>query len=464
MDRKLKKGIMVVFAANMINMFFSLATNFLLPKYLSIESYAAIKTFQLYVSYVGLFHLGYVDGIYLKYGGQELKSSIDQNFSTSLSTIRVFQCVITGIMLCVSIVGRDWILCLFALSIFPQNVSNYFRFLYQATGEFSIYGKFMNLSTALMFLVNIILLFIVRSDKYILYVGLYVIIYYAIWIVLEIQFISNNKAKKGIIFSWQELYTNIKEGILLTLGNLASMMLTSMDRWFVKFLLPIMDFAQYSFAVSVENFLNLAITPITTTLYNFFCREKDIEKYKEVHQEAIVFSTILPAAAFPVKFILESYLDKYLNSVKIIFLLFAAQIFNIIIRSVYVNLYKVQRMQKRYFAKLIIILIIGFFANIICFKILNSKEAFALGTLFSGIIWFFISNIDFQYLKLSAKEYIYIFGEMGIFLILGFGFESLVGCLIYILFTVLLTIVLMKPVAIKIKMCIENIIKNMKND
>ena len=80
MDKKLQKGIFAVLLANIINVIFSLATNFLLPKYLSVESYAAIKEFQLYVSYVGLFHFGFVDGIYLKSGGKDLNKKLDSNF------------------------------------------------------------------------------------------------------------------------------------------------------------------------------------------------------------------------------------------------------------------------------------------------------------------------------------------------------------------------------------------------
>ena len=87
MDKKLQKGIVAVLIANLVNVAFSLATNFLLPKYLSIESYAGIKEFQLYVSYVGLFHLGFVDGIYLKYGGKTLGKDVDKEFSADLSTI-----------------------------------------------------------------------------------------------------------------------------------------------------------------------------------------------------------------------------------------------------------------------------------------------------------------------------------------------------------------------------------------
>ena len=167
MDKKLKVGIITILLANIINTVFSLATNFLLPKYLSIDSYAAIKTFQLYVSYVGLFHLGYVDGMYLKYGGCELGKNVDENFSLNLSTMHFFQLGITIFTVVISLFSRDWIVLLFALSIFPQNISNYYKFLYQATGAFELYGRIMNLSTASTFILNVILLFVLHTEGFI---------------------------------------------------------------------------------------------------------------------------------------------------------------------------------------------------------------------------------------------------------------------------------------------------------
>ena len=171
MDKKLQKGIFAVLLANIINVIFSLATNFLLPKYLSVESYAAIKEFQLYVSYVGLFHFGFVDGIYLKYGGKDLNKKLDSNFSTNISTMRIFQIFITLAVVGVAINLNDKILLLFALSILPQNMANYFKFLYQAIGEFDLYGKAMNLTTITTFLLNIVLLFVIKTDKMLLYIG-----------------------------------------------------------------------------------------------------------------------------------------------------------------------------------------------------------------------------------------------------------------------------------------------------
>ena len=158
----------------------------------------------------------------------------------------------------------------------------------------------------------------------------------------------------------------------------------------------------------------------------------------------MVFSVIVPAAAFPVKFILEHYLTKYIDCVNTVFLLFAAQIFYIIIKSIYVNLSQVQRKQKLYFIKLIIILVIGVVLNVICFKMVAVKEAFAVGTLLSSIIWFIISSIDFKYLQITFKECCFLFLELIALLISGFMLPSVIGCLCYVIFTIIMMLLMMR--------------------
>lgn len=443
MDKKLQKGILAVLIANMVNVFFSLATNFLLPKYLSMESYAGIKEFQLYVSYVGLFHWGFVDGIYLKYGGKTLGKKVSSEFSTDMSTMCIFQTLTTLAVLFVAVILRDYILIFFAISILPQNMSNYFKFLYQATGEFSLYGKAMNLTTISTFVLNMVLLFFIRTDEAYWYILGYVVLYFLIWIVLDFYFRKNHTMQNGVVFSFKSWIENIKSGFLLTLGNLSSIFLTSMDRWFVKVLMDTIAFAQYSFAVSVENFLNLAITPVTTTLYNYFCRVEDEKEHKKIFNYVVVFATVIPAAAFPVKFILEIFLTQYIDAAAVVFLLFSAQMFYTVIRSVYVNLYKVQRKQKIYFTKLIAVLVIGFILNCICYAIANTKEMFAIGTLLSAIVWFVLSKRDFKYLKCSIKTEIYMFVQLFSFLIIGLTLPAIIGCVLYVIVTILSLRILM---------------------
>lgn len=446
MDKTLQKGILAVLIANIVNVLFSLATNFLLPKYLSIESYAEIKEFQLYVSYIGLFHLGFVDGIYLKYGGKTLGKEVNRAFTTDLSTMCAFQSLTTLAVLTVAIILKNRILVFFAISILPQNMSNYFKFLYQATGEFSLYGKAINLTTISAFILNMVLLFLVRTDEAVWYIWGYVALYFLIWAVLDVYFRKNHTLQKGVVFSFKSWRANIKSGFLLTLGNLSSIFLTSMDRWFVKALMNTLAFAQYSFAVSIENFLNLAITPVTTTLYNYFCRVKDETEYRKIFNYVVAFATVIPAAAFLVKFILEVFLTKYVEASAVVFLLFSAQMFYTIIRSVYVNLYKVQRKQNIYFIKQIVILAVGFLMNCVCYAVFQVKEAFAVGTLLSAIVWFFLSDFDFRYLEISMKTKCFLFAQLFGFLLCGMTQTAMVGFVLYITLTMVLLAIFMRDI------------------
>ena len=80
----MRKGLLKVMIANLIGLVISVVTNFLIPKYVSVDSYSLIKTYALYLTYAGFFSIGYNDGMYLKYGGKNLdqinKKELADNF------------------------------------------------------------------------------------------------------------------------------------------------------------------------------------------------------------------------------------------------------------------------------------------------------------------------------------------------------------------------------------------------
>ena len=127
MQSNLKKGILAIFSANIINLVFNLLTNFLLPKYLSVDSYAAIKTFQLYTTYIGIFALGYSDGMYLRYGGVDLKE-IDRNeLKTGLFSFRSMMIAESIILIPLAAMYGDKVVLGFSLTILSMNMTSYFK-------------------------------------------------------------------------------------------------------------------------------------------------------------------------------------------------------------------------------------------------------------------------------------------------------------------------------------------------
>lgn len=69
----LKKGIIRVFSANLLQVISAILVGFFVPSILSINDYSYLKTYTFYIGYIGLLHLGFVDGMYIRYGGRKIE-------------------------------------------------------------------------------------------------------------------------------------------------------------------------------------------------------------------------------------------------------------------------------------------------------------------------------------------------------------------------------------------------------
>ncbi len=432
----ISSGIITVLFANLCNLGFSILTSFLLPKFLSLDTYAGIKTFQFYIGYVGILHLGYVDGMYIRNGGRELQSLDSKELAASISTLRTMEFFIAVVLLVILFFYHDKTFLAFVLVILPLNMTAYFQYLFSAVGEFSKYSLLIRGTTIATFGVNMFLLFVIKTDVLALYLVAYVLIDYIIWIILEIEMSKVCKLRYNLcLFDFFQLKENVKNGILLTLGNLSSYLFTGLDRWFVKILLLTTDFAQYSFAVSIEHFVDVTMTPVSITLYNYFCKNKKKIEIKQIRSYVTIFGVFIISVAFPAKFILEHFLVKYIAAIDIIFYLFSAQIFYFPIKCVYVNLYKSQKKQRLYFTKLIFAIIMGFVLNVVCFAIMRNKEAMAVATVLSTIFWWILCILDFKEVAYKTNDIVFIIVELVAFNVCGIAFSSIAGGIIYMLFS-----------------------------
>lgn len=437
---KLKKGIWDVFWANFLSLLLGLVTGFVLPKILSVDSYASIKTYQLYISYIGLLHLGFLDGIYLKFGGMEYSEVPKSEFRTPYITLAVFQSLITIAVIVLGFIINDDVLLLFAFSIIPLNMLNFYKNIYQATGEFGRYKNILRMNTILTFFMVLIMLIVFRTDDYRFFLWGYSFVNVIVWIV------SEYKAKVAICeikyFSIYELMCHIKSGIFLMLGNFSSILLTSMDRWFIKALMNTLTFAEYSFAVSMENLLTVAITPITTTLYNFFCNNNEKRKIMSIRRYVTIASAIIAAGAFPVIFIIEHFLVKYHGSIAVLLILFSSQVLYVPIKGIYVNLYKVEKKQNKYFMGIVLVVVIGAVLNAALYSLMHIKEAFAIGTLLSALFWYLLCCFDFNGFGFPIREILYSIAEIVLLCLLGYTCPPVIGFIIYSCISLVLSFVI----------------------
>lgn len=434
----IKKGIIHVFIANAINISIGLFTAFFLPKFLSVDSYANIKLFNLYITYLGILHLGYADGMYLRNGGKSIYLLDGKEAKTEFDTFKIFQVVMCLLMVGVSLAIGNQILLLCSLVILPVNVSSYVRNLYNAVGEFKKYSRYTNINTLMIFAINLILLFIIKTDYYLFYIIAYVVVYFIYWVFIEYELRKVlGKPKRSFRFEKRYMKENVGAGIFLMTGNFCNVIFTSIDRLFVKNLVGMVEFAYYSFAVSIENLLNVFINPISITMYNYFCRGKSHARVIRIKRYSLLLAAVIVAFAFPARFVIETWLPKYIDSISVLFFLIAAQYAAMLVKIVHVNLYKSKKQQKKYFKIMICIIITSVVLNIMGYLLFRSATSIAVATLATNIIWFIIGEIDLREYALHFKDYLFFILNMVAFLACGLNLGAILGFVVYCLFVMI---------------------------
>ncbi|MDB8559586.1 lipopolysaccharide biosynthesis protein [Turicibacter sanguinis] len=427
----LKHNIVRIFSANFLTMISSIIIGFLIPAILSVENYSLVKTYTFYISYIGFFHLGYIDGMYIKYGGKDIEEINKINYKKEHHIFLIFQCLITLIFIIISFFIKDIIVFLMALSILPINIFSFYKLFYQATGQFKIYANYSYIYTVVYLISNLILALFFRSQNYILYCLTNLFSNLFVFLLLEYMFFKqmhNVKVKLDL-----KPLVNIKIGIFILIGNLSVVLFYALDRWFIKLFFEINQFGYYSFAISMLNIVNVLVSAISITFYNYLSRDEDEEKIKEIKKYFIILGGFASCGYFLLAGIVNLFLEKYIPALSIISISFAAYPYMIVINALYVNLYKTRKCEKRYVGVVFFMVLISLIYNVIALLLFKTTVAIAMATTLSFVTWYIYSMKDFKYTKINIKEFIYLGSIFILFLYCAHNLHWIIGGIVYIL-------------------------------
>lgn len=406
----------MVLSSNIVVLLIGLVSGFLVPKFLELPEYAYFKTYTLYIGYVGVLSFGFVDSIYLKYGGLN-KDEIDiDSLKAETRFFLIFMILVSMVFILLSSIIRDSMLILYSLSIVPLNMIGFYKLFYQAVGEFKTYS-FVNMLQPVLYIFSIlILVFLLRVQKGLFFVLVLLMSYYVVFIFLLLkQFPGFPKKENTKAFIKQNL-RNFSNGIFIMIGNLSSIFFYSMDRWFVKILLTTENFAYYSFAVSMMRMVMILISSVAMTFYPMLVRKKDNwELINKLKTYLMILGAFASAAYFFFAIVVRLFLPNYSPSLSVIAILFAGFPAIAVINAIYVNLYKAQKVEKKYFFTVIGMAAVSFLLNLTTVLISKSNITIALATTVAFYFWFFYSSKDFKGTKTNLKEITYLALFLGIF-------------------------------------------------
>lgn len=318
-----------VIGSNFISLAISTLAVLIVPKFLGVESYGYWQLYIFYTTYVGVLHFGWLDGIYLRYGGKKYGDLNKGLFYSQFTEFLLFQLIIAfGIIiygLQVDNSKRSFIIIMTALAMLLVNLGQFCLNILQDTNRIRDYS-FTTILGRIIYFVIILLLIFGKIDDFKLFIiadliGRFIAMIYGFYLCKSIIF---NKISK---FTWtfKETYKNLSVGVKLVIANTANILIVGIVRYGIQHYWGVSTFGKISLTLNISNLLMTFVSAISLVLYPAL-RRLDKSKIKSVYiglrQTLVILLLIGLLSYYPVSYFLDMWLPKYADSLKYMALLF----------------------------------------------------------------------------------------------------------------------------------------------
>jgi len=436
-------NLMYAFIAQGISLVLSLITSLIIPKVLGLNAFSYWQLFLFYASYVGFFHLGLNDGVYLKYGGISYedmdKKSLGGQFRISVYIqVCIAFIIIIGTMIICKDDGRIFVLIATAIYMVMFNLSLYLGYIFQAANRTKVYSLSVIIDK-MFFLMAVIIPLLLRIENFITYIIIYLVgkgisLIYCIYRGKEIVFSPIMSIHASIIDTWNSM----KIGINLTLAAIASMLILGIGRFVIDANWGIEVFGKVSFSLSLSSFVLTFISQISMVLFPAL-RQTNTENQRFLYYKIRdVLAIVLPMVLLlyiPVKLLLSLWLPEYGESLRYLAILLPICTFDGKMNLLCNTYFKVLRKEKFLFKINIISMSFSFCISFIGTYIFNNVMVVLIGMVVAVAIRSCISEIYLAKLMDNniLKRLIQEIGITIIFMIASWYFTELFAFLLILI-------------------------------
>lgn len=433
---------------------FGFIQSLIIPKYLSTTDYGYWQLFLLYTTYIGILHLGFLDGILVRWAGKDFEV-LREEIPTAFRFILLEQVIVISIsIMIVGLIDIPSKKIAFAVlaNAFIVNLLVFFIFTAQATKRFKLVTA-SNIGRGLSFIVFILL---ILFSGYFSYFSLILATMVTEIIIVFLFFFHTRDYlfycitdKKSLLQYGKE---NIGIGIFVLLGNFIALVFTTIDRLTVGSFFTISQFAIYTFAMSMCSFATTFLQAVAQVFLPYLSgssTEARTQIYDLLKPALIIFWAGVLTTYFPFSVGIKYYLPHYADSLPLMAILLCTVGFSGQINILHANFFKVYRKQKAYFVIAVISLIGAGVLNLLAVSLYGALTAVAATAIVSFSLWYILNEVALRHLiAIPAKEILkwllIINAYIGAFLGTYAATETwVIGCSIYgVLFAGITTVCL----------------------
>ena len=321
--------------ANGINLLVSILSAFIVPKVLGVSEYSYWQLYTFYTSYVGFFHFGWADGIYLKQGGKRYQDLDKQNMANQFRLYVLFELLIAILIILLSWIlvedkGRLYVLVCTAVCLFITLSRTFLQYLLQTTDRISEYAQNIIYEKIIYVIGVFIALFLgVRSYEPLLIIDLFaklVTFFVLARLCRDILTTRITHIFRGIKEAWD----NVRIGSRLMIANIAGLLITGIVKMAVEQNWGIETFGKVSLTMTASNMIMVFISAVSVVLYPMLKNVQEeslVPIYRKLRSLLMLLTLGMLIFYYPMRVVISYWLPQYADSLKYMALLFPMCVF-----------------------------------------------------------------------------------------------------------------------------------------
>lgn len=383
-----------VLISNFWVMLMGVLITLIIPKYLGPVQYGYYQLYVFYASFLGIFLLGFCDGIYLKYGGVEYEKLDIERFGRFFNFLFVY---LTGLSAMMYLVLRYFnsnyqnMALLLSITLFLQGLNSFFVLINQASGRFNVYSianilekSFLLIYAMIVFItgeinLNFLFSFTIMGKFLTLFIN----------VLLDYSLVS--KIFIPPLFpSRKQILENIRIGFPLTIAGVVSMLMTGVGKNKVQGSFGVREFGYYSLIFSMMSIISQIIAAVSIVFYPMLKKQSVINMKRNLIISDYIFeylNILFPLSFYCIYILLYFYLPNYLPATNALIILLPTLFYQSKISVVYNTFFKVLRMETKILKNGVLSLVFCLIGTFLGFFLYPTVETIAFCTLFSFVFW-----------------------------------------------------------------------------
>ncbi len=447
---------------NIFKLASGVAVSFFIPKMIGTEDYGYYRIFTLYAVYAGIFHFGFIDGIYLKYGGKNYADLSKPYFSGIFRFLLRMELIISivGSILALFFLKGEikFIFVLLFLYILWKNAITYFEYIAQITCRFGVFSNINLLQTALTVGgILSIYAYSVKSGRVLTYRP-FVCFLFLIAVLVSLTYLvtfNDLVFTKTSGLSRREAWVYFKLGIPLLLSGLCTTVLLNIDRQFVSACFTPSEYGVYAFSYNIASLFTALTTALSVVLYpNLKKLENDAVSYtlNMVMPKMTILLFGMLIFYFPLCPIVKWLFPSYSASLPVFRIIIPGVLLSALIDLVYHNCFKIEGKEKTFLLQTIAVLVTTTVANTFAYRFFKTTVSLSVATVIMFFVWFTLCSAYFKanYGCSVLRNNVYIFWLIIVFFAMSATSSWLFGWLLFTIVYAVLTLFFYKKTILEL--------------